>query len=454
MTMSGELAAFVARASYDMMSDEARTQLKIRILDSIGCAIGAQGGEPMRKLRACVEALSDSGACTLIGGGRAAPDRAALYNGALVRYLDYSDSYMAPGDYAHPSDNLGAVLAAAEYADRSGADFLAALAVAYQVQLRLADVAPVLAKGFDHTVQGSYAVACGVSKALGLTAEQTMNAIGMCGTAFNALRVTRTGTLSNWKGLAYANTAFACTHAAFMAQHGLTGPSEVFEGNKGFMHSIAGRFEIDWSREDLERVRRTSIKKHNGTIDAQTTVDAALELRAREQFDATHIGRVDIDIFDVAYQVIGGGEEGDKYIVETKEQADHSLQYMVAAAFIDGRLTPEQYAPQRILAADVQTLLRKIVVRSNADFTRRFPDEACTRIAVTLGDGTQHVIERSDYEGYYSRPMSWETVQAKASGLAAGRATDALLARIDDCVASLEQRRVRELTSLLAQVTR
>src|SRR4029077_9913976 len=176
-------------------------------------------------------------------------DRAAFYNSALVRYLDYNDSYIAKKETCHPSDNLGAVLAASEYARRNGKELLTALAIAYQVQCRLSDVAPVRAKGFDHTTQGAYAVAAGVAKALGLDEHRTAHALAICGTAFNALRVTRTGALSNWKGLAYANTAFGCTHATLLATRGITGPLEVFEGKKGFMDSIAGPFEIDWHQE-------------------------------------------------------------------------------------------------------------------------------------------------------------------------------------------------------------
>src|SRR5262249_5938485 len=163
---------------------------------------------------------------------------AAFFNSVLVRYLDFNDSYLAKGETCHPSDNLGAVLAACEYSDRSGRDLLTALAVAYQVQCRLSDVAPVRAKGFDHTTQGSYAVSAGVAKGLGLDRERTAHALAICGTAFNALRVSRTGALSNWKGLAYPNTAFGCMHATFLAMRGITGPLEVFEGNKGFMESI------------------------------------------------------------------------------------------------------------------------------------------------------------------------------------------------------------------------
>ena len=138
----------------------------------------------------------------MIGGNKTAPDRAAFYNGALVRYLDYNDSYLAERETCHPSDNLAAVLAASEYIKGSGRNFLGALAVAYQVQCRLSEAAPVRSRGFDHTTQGAYAVAAGVSKALNLDAQPTAHAIAISGASFNALRVTRTGLLSNWKGLA------------------------------------------------------------------------------------------------------------------------------------------------------------------------------------------------------------------------------------------------------------
>src|SRR5512135_2518590 len=183
MTMVDQLAAFVVRAKYEDLSQDARKHTKIRILDALGCAIGALGSGPIQAIRAQIDDFGGSPRCTLIGGGRTAPDRAAFYNSALVRYLDFNDSYLAKGETCHPNDNLGAVLAACEYADRSGRDLLAALAVAYQVQCRLSDVAPVRAKGFDHTTQGSFAVAAGVSKALNLDQAKTANAIAISGTA-------------------------------------------------------------------------------------------------------------------------------------------------------------------------------------------------------------------------------------------------------------------------------
>lgn len=452
MTQVEHLAEFVVRASYDGLSEAARRQLKIRILDALGCAIGALEGEPVRLIRAQIDEFGGTAQCTLIGGGRTAPDRAVLYNSALVRYLDFNDSYLAPGETCHPSDNVGAALAATEYAGGNGRDLLTALAVAYQVQCRLSDIAPVRAKGFDHTTQGSYAVAAGVSRALRLDRAETANAIAISGTAFNALRVTRTGTLSHWKGLAYPNTAFAATHAAFLAMRGITGPLEVFEGNKGFMDAIAGRFEIDWSREDLERVTRTILKKFNAEIHSQSTLEGVLDLRQEDDVAVEDIARVEIDTFDVAYHIIGGGEEGDKTAVRTKEEADHSLPYMVAVAMLDGQVMPEQYRQERIRREDVQGLLRRVVIRPAEAYSRQFPDRMPCRIRVVLRDGRALVKEMQDYEGFHTRPMRWETVVQKFDRLSAPYADAALRREIIDAAANLESIQVTDLTRLLARV--
>jgi 2-methylcitrate dehydratase len=452
MTYAEQLAMFVTQASYDDLSAAARLQLKIRVLDALGCAIGALPGEPIQLIRQQIEDFGGGSHCTLIGGGRAAPDRAAFYNGALVRYLDFNDSYLAPGETCHPSDNVGAMLAAAEYANCHGRDFLTALAVAYQVQCRLSDVAPVRAKGFDHTTQGSYAVAAGASRALGLNQAQTANAIAISGTAFNALRVTRTGALSHWKGLAYPNTAFGCIHATFLAMRGLTGPPEVFEGNKGFMDAIAGRFEIDWSQEDLERVTRTILKKYNAEIHSQSALEGTLELKQEEGFQADEVERIELDIFDVAYHIIGGGEEGDKTLVHTKEEADHSLPYMLAVAIQDGQVAPAQYRPERIQQQDVQTLLRKVSVRPQPAYSQRFPDEMPCRISVTLQDGRVLAKEKRDYEGFHTRPMRWETVVQKFERLSQPYIDSSLQREIVDVVANLESTQVADLTRLLERV--
>lgn len=448
------LGDFAAGARYEDLSDHARDALRIRVLDGLGCALGALGSEPTRLIHDQVTDFGGSEHCTLIGGGRNAPDRTAFYNGALVRYLDFNDSYLAEGETCHPSDNIAPLLAAAEYAGASGRDFLTALAVAYQVQCRLSDVAPVRARGFDHTTQGAYAVAAGVARALGLGRAETANAIAIAGTAFNALRVTRTGRLSHWKGLAYPNTAFGVTHAAFLAMRGITGPAEVFEGNKGFIEAIAGPFEIDWRREDLERVTRTIIKKYNAEIHSQSAIEGVLELRREHGFTADQIDRVEVDIFDVAYHIIGGGEEGDKTRVETKEEADHSLPYMIAVALLDGQVLPAQYEPDRIVRADVQALLRRVVVRPDERHSRRFPERHACTVTVVLRDGRRLRQEKEDYEGFVTRPMSWDGVRSKFDRLSMPYTTPHLREEIAAVVRGLEHTDASALGLLLARARR
>lgn len=449
MTCAEKLAEFVTRASFNDLSGTARMQLKIRILDSLGCAISAIGSDLVQLVRKQVEEFDGKGGCTLIGEGRAAPDRAAFYNGALVRYLDFNDSYLAKGETCHPSDNLAPVLAATEYANGTGRDLLTALAVAYQVQCRLSDVAPVRAAGFDHTTQGSYAVAAGVSKALGLDPGQTANAISISGTAFNALRVTRTGKLSNWKGLAYPNTASCCTFVTFLAKRGITGPLEVFEGEKGFMDAIAGCFEIDWAREDLERVNGTILKKYNAEIHSQTAIECALQLKAREKFNAIEIEHIDMETFDVAYHIIGGGEEGGKTVVSTKEEADHSLPYLISIALLDDQVMPEQYKTERITRADIQGLLHRVSIHPSDEFSNRFPKEMPCRLTITLRNGRVVSKDTHDYPGFITQPMSWEMAFEKFERITAPLTKASFRGSIADAVKNLDSIQVRELTRLL-----
>ena len=452
VTRVEQIAVFAKRASWDQLNDYAREQLRLRILDAVGCAIGALSGDVPKKVSSWVEELAGDGDCTLIGGGRSRPDLAAFYNSALTRYLDFNDSYLAKGETCHPSDNLGALLAAGEYAGVSGRELMVALAVSYQVQCRLSDEAPVRAKGFDHTVQGAYAASAGTGRILGLEQSQLASAIAISGTALNALRVTRTGTLSNWKGLAYPHMAADCLRNALLARHGISGPLAVIEGEKGLMDSIAGDFQLNWATEGLDRVTRTVVKKYNAEIHSQTTIEAVLQLRQEYQIAPEQIEHVHVTVFDVAYHIIGGGEEGDKSTVRTKEQADHSLPYIVAVALLNGQVMPEQYAPERIVRADVQKLMRKITVRASPAYSERFPDEMPSRVTLTLGD--ERVLEREvrSYPGWHSQPPNWATVYAKFERLAAPFTKASQRTEIADAIAHLEGIAVSNLMQPLRQI--
>src|SRR4029078_4120168 len=148
--------------------------------------------------------------------------------------------------------------------------------------------------------------------------------------------------------------------------------------------------------------------RYNAEIHSQSALEALLDLRAAHTFGPAEVERIELETFQVAYDIIGGGEEGAKTEIATKEEADHSLPYLLAVALLDGQVLPEQYAPERIAAADVQALLHRVEVRPAGDLSARFPAQHACRLRLALDDGTVLAAEKHDYEGFLTRPMSWE----------------------------------------------
>ena len=442
----------VSRTFADLPADKL-PYLKTLVLDTIGCAIAAVDGEPIVPIHALEGELGGAPECTPIGGRRTSADRAAFWNSALVRYLDFMDITMITGQSFHASDNLSATLAAAELGRASGRDFLTALAIGYQLQTRFAEAAPLQDKGFDHSTHLAFSIPAAISRALGLDARQAANAIAICGATTSTLWVIRTGRLSNWKGLASAQVSMACMHMTLLAARGITGPLGLLEGPQGWEFTIGDKIEIDWKNEPLDRFERSSIKRHNSEGHTQSTVECLLNLRARHGIDANDVYRVEVDVFKQAANITGGGEAGDRTLVRNKEQADHSLPYLCAVALLDGQVWPEQFAQDRVMRADVQDLLERVWVRQREDFNERYPNELPCRVTVILKDHTELSAEGVDFPGFWrTKPLDWEAAMEKYERLAAPIAGPALTREIAAAVRELDSIDVSELTELLGRV--
>jgi 2-methylcitrate dehydratase len=452
MTIVEQMAGFVNRASFNDLGAEALNQLKLHVLDTLGCAIGALGAPPARLARGQVQELGGRPQCTLIGGGKSSVDRAAFHNAVLVRYLDFMDNFLAKGETCHPSDNFAAVLAAAEYGGCSGAEMLTALAVAYQVQCRLTEAAPIMRSGFDHTTQQAFSVAAGVAKALRMDADATADALAISGVDSVSLAVNRAEPLSNWKGLASADEAFRSTHNTLFARRGISGPRTIFEGSKGFMEALGQKFRIDWETERLDVVPRTLLKKFNAEVHSQSVLEAVVELRERHHPDPDDIQAVHVNVFQTAYDIIGGGEFGEKGHPARKESADHDLPYLTAVALLDGEVYPEQFTPARIEGPDVRSLIAKVKVSPRRSYTSAYPEKMMCDVTIRTRTGAELACKKDDYEGFNTRPMPAQRVEAKFHRLAAPFADDALRCGIVRVVNGLEAVPVAELTGLLAQV--
>src|SRR5579871_4179179 len=243
-TLAERLSAYAAGLQYEDLTPEAAHEAKRRLLDSLGCAMGAYASEPATIARRLAATVSSTFPATVLGTAhRSSPEMAAFSNGVHFRYLDYNDTYLSK-EPAHPSDNLAAVLAVAEPQGACGKEILTAAVLAYEIQCRLCDAASIRARGWDHVTYGSFSTSLAAGKLLGLTAEQLTHAQGLAGTPNNAMRQTRVGMLSHWKGCAFANASRNGVFAALLAKFGMTGASEVFEGEMGFMKEVSGPFEV------------------------------------------------------------------------------------------------------------------------------------------------------------------------------------------------------------------
>jgi 2-methylcitrate dehydratase len=447
------IAKFAFGTTYDDLTPERRERLKISILDSLACAINAIGAPP---IAACLAQAREfggtNGRCTLIGGGKADVVYSALYNTALVRDVDFMDSFLAGPELCHPSDNTGAVLAACEHAGRSGREFLTALAVAYQVQSVLTASAPFMERGFDLTAALPYSVGAGVGKALGLDDVTTAAAVEICGQTGLQLLVARTTPISQWKGLSSSQVAFGCVNAVFIASRGVTGPKYVIEGSCGLAQALDQSVNIDWEQTKLDCFDRISLKTYNSAVPTESAIFCILELHKIHPFDPSEVVSIGADVVQDTYDFTGGGRFGPKTKVHTKEDADHSLPYLLAVALLDGDVQTAQLTPERIAKPDVQNLLFKVKVRPDKSFTARFPAEFPSRITVRLKNGQSFSHEVSDYPGFPTRPFTWEEISAKFDKLVTGHVGVQLNLDIKDAVRSLEDVQVSDLTKLLREI--
>lgn len=451
MTMVEDIAKFAAATSYDDLSEPVREQIKTLVLDTLGCAIGSLDAAPVGLLRGHADEMGGAELCTLIGGGRTTPDAAAFHNTSLIRYLDFNDGYMGNFATCHPSDNLGAVLAASEYAAADGKTLMTALALAYEMQCRICDAAKFEANGFDQFTAGVYGAASGAARAMGLDAEKTAHAVAIAGVRQNPLFVTRVGQISHWKGFAFGGGAQSALHSVMLARRGVTGPLRLFEGPSGMFDAVTGPFELDWADMRLEKMLGVSIKRFNAGLHAQTAIEGALELKHAHGFDPAEIAEIEVGLYERAHFIMGGGEAGAREHVSDKETADHSLPYVVSAALLDDQLMPVQYEQARILKDDVQALLAKVSTRSDNGLTARYPAEAATAIEITLADGRSFETEKSSWQGHFATPMRWDGICEKFGQLTEPHIGAALRDEIVDAVAGLETTSAAELTALLAR---
>jgi len=417
-TLAERFADYAASLRYEDLTPEAIHEAKRRLLDSLACAMGALNSEPATIARnLALTVTSSTHPATVIGTGhKSSPELAAFANGVLFRYLDYNDTYLSK-EPAHPSDNLAAVLAVAEPVGASGRDVLTATVLAYEIQCRLCDAASIRARGWDHVTYGSFSTSLAVGKLLGLSRDRLVHAQALAGTPNNAMRQTRVGMLSHWKGCAFANASRNGVFAALLAHLGMTGPSEIFEGEMGFMKQVSGTFHVPVLGGDGApfKINDTYIKFWPAEYHSQSAIDAARQLREAVG-DWREVETITVESFNAAVEIIGG--EPEKWRPTTRETADHSLPYCVAVALKEGKVTLDSFDDAHLADEDLMDLIQRIEVKADAELNARYPEGIPNRLTVRTKSGSTHVCEVTFPRGHARNPMTDNEVRAKFLSMA------------------------------------
>jgi 2-methylcitrate dehydratase len=462
------LGSYTRSLCYDHLPAEVVHEVKRRVLDSLACAVGAWNAEPCKVVRRIARSVAWPKGATVWGTSKKTlPDLAAFVNGTAVRYLDFNDTYLSM-EPAHPSDNLAAILAAGEMAGASGQRVIQAIALSYEIQCRLCDAAALRPRGWDHVTYGPFSSALGVAKVWKLSEQQIVQALNLAGVANVALRQTRVGDLSMWKACAFANAARNGLFAAWLAKEGMTGPSPIFEGEKGFMKLVSGPLDLppfggersgrgtgpasegQQGGQSPFKILDTYIKHYPVEYHAQTAVEAALALRdellkAEGRQALTQIAGIEIGSYDVAIEIIG--RDPEKWRPTTRETADHSFPYCVAVALLDGTVTLRSFGRTRRADPVLRDLMQKVRVVEQPEFIGRYPQAMPTRVTVRTAAGKDYVAQVDYPLGHPRHPMSDREVEEKFRRLAAGKLSRTQMGRVMEFIWRLET--VKEIGALM-----
>jgi 2-methylcitrate dehydratase len=431
---TARLVDYALQSTFARLSNDTIHECKRRLIDTLGCAIGAYEDPLSAMARAMAHRAKGDPAVSVWGAGSSStPELAAFANGVMVRLRDISDTYLGKAR-GHPSDVSAGVLAVAEAVHASGEDTIAATVLAYDVYCTLCDAFDWNSNGWDQPVYAVLGTVAGAARLLGLERDAFAEAIALALVPNMALAQTRRGPLSSWKGCAGANAARNAVFAAMLARERFTGPTAIFEGEGG-LFDVVGRFEWQLPAQH-HLIGDTHIKNLPVCYHGQSAVTAALELKPK--LSVADIVDIRVDAYRTAVDMMGN--DPSRWAPTTHETADHSLPYTVAVALLDGAVTSESFAHERFTAPAVVELMRKTKVREDPSLTAKYPAAAPGRVSVTLKSGAVVQAERLYPDGHAKNPMTDVQVESKFRAMLAKRysaqQTDQLLQRLwhlDEC---------------------
>ncbi len=421
-SISRQIAEFAVGLRYDQLPKDVVHEVKRYLYDSVGCALGGSRTKDVGIIRDIYTDLGGKAeATTLIFGDKMPAVNATLVNSLMIRALDFNDIYWKE-DPSHPSDIIPAALSVGEMMDSSMEDVIVAIVLAYEFEQRLCEFAVpgVRERKWHHATLTQFVSPIVAGKLMHLSVDQMVNAIGINGCHNHTIGCPTAGKLTMMKNTVDPMATQTGVFAAMMARRGYTGTEAVFEGKEGFMDC----FGPNWAKQNLigglgqsYRILQCSMKAFPTEALTHTHITATLKTIKDNDIKPEQIDTVTVTTIARACDILF---DPHKYRPESRETADHSLPYCIAAAIVDRKITTQSFSDEKMKDPRIWEVIDKIKGEASKEFEAMFPAKQPSKVVVKTKDGREFSSYLEYPKGDPREPMTMEDLETKFGALADG----------------------------------
>jgi 2-methylcitrate dehydratase len=449
-TITAGMSRWAAGLSYAQLSQEAVYQAKRFLLDSVGCALGGYQQHDVKIALAVLDEIAGHGLATVIGTGkRVDPLSASLANGLMIRSMDYNDIYWKQ-DPSHPSDIFPAALAGCERAKSDGKELIVGLVLGHEFEMRFCEAAfpGIRERGWHHATLTAFVSPIVAGRAMHLGWEQIQHAIGISASRHATLGAVTAGKLTMMKNTVDPLATQSGVLAALMAEKGYTGPEHVVDGKEGLTHCFGPSWKLNLLTDGLGeswRITQCGMKAFPTEALTHTPISAVLDIVKSNDLKPEQVEKVQIRSLARAADILS---DPSKYDPQSKETADHSLPYVIAAAIAERQVTPVQFEMKKIMDPTIRAQLKKVEVVADPEIEKVFPALQRVIVNLTTTDGRTFTKQLDYPKGDPRNPLSDAEVEEKFAALAEGVLSEGAQKKLKNAIWNLEK--VESVSKLMA----
>ena len=451
-TITAKMARWAAGLDFKHLSQDAVYQAKRFLLDSVGCALGGYQQHDVKIALEVLDEIAGKGSATVIGTGkRIDPVSASLANGLMIRCMDYNDIYWKQ-DPSHPSDIFPAALACCERIGSGGKELIVGLVLGHEFEMRFCEAAfpGIRERGWHHATLTAFVSSIVAGRALHLSWEQIQHAIGISASRHCTLGAVTAGKLTMMKNTVDPMATQSGVFAALLAEKGYSGPEHVVDGKEGLTHVFGPEWKVNLLTDGLGeswRITQCGMKAFPTEALTHTPISAVLDLVKTNDLHPEQVEKIQIRSLARAADILS---DPSKYDPHTKETADHSLPYVIAAALVERQVTPVQFTMEKIMDAKIRAQLKKVEVVADPEIEKVFPALQRVVVNITTTDGRVLSKQLDFPKGDPRNPLTDQEVEEKFAALAEGVLSTGAQKKLKEAIWNLEDcDPVRRLMALM-----